>query len=43
VFGGLDELAAQWQAERRFEPLMPPDQASNLMARWEHAVSQTVL
>ncbi|HEY8908420.1 MAG TPA: glycerol kinase GlpK [Rhodoferax sp.] len=43
VFTNTDELSAQWQAERRFEPQMAPHLAADLMARWEHAVSQTVL
>ncbi len=42
VYGDLDELAAQWQVERRFQPAMPPARAAELMARWEHAVRQTV-
>jgi glycerol kinase len=43
VYAGTDEITAQWQVERRFEPIMPRDQASALMARWDHAVAQTVL
>jgi glycerol kinase len=43
VFKNTNELSAQWQAERRFEPRMAPHQAADLMARWEHAVNQTVL
>jgi glycerol kinase len=43
VFKSLDELSAQWQVERRFEPSLPPSHAADLMARWEHAVRQTVL
>lgn len=43
VFKNTDELSTQWQAERRFEPRMAPQQAADLMARWEHAVNQTVL
>jgi glycerol kinase len=42
VYGSLDELAAQWQVERRFHPTLPRDQAAERMARWEHAVRQTV-
>ncbi len=42
VYAGRDELAAQWQAERRFEPAMARDQAAERMARWEHAVRQVV-
>jgi glycerol kinase len=40
VWHGLDELSAQWRAERRFEPSMPREQACALMGRWEHAVRQ---
>jgi glycerol kinase len=43
VFQGLDELTAQWQVERRFEPGLAPSHACELMERWEHAVRQTVL
>jgi glycerol kinase len=35
-----DEVAAMWQAERRFEPAMSRDEAAGHMARWEHAVRQ---
>ena len=38
----LDELAAQWQVERRFHPTLPREQAAERMARWEHAVRQTM-
>jgi len=40
VWRDLDELAAQWQVERRFLPTMPRQRAGELMARWEHAVRQ---
>ncbi|MEO8079401.1 MAG: glycerol kinase GlpK, partial [Caldimonas sp.] len=40
VFAGTDELAAQWQVERTFQPVMPRERADELMARWEHAVGQ---
>ncbi len=42
VYGGLDELAAQWQVERRFLPTMPRERAAELMSRWERAVRQAV-
>ena len=42
VYQGLDELAAQWQVERRFQPTMPRERAAELMQRWERAVRQTV-
>jgi glycerol kinase len=43
IFLGTDELGNLWQAERRFEPALAPSHAAELMARWEHAVRQTVL
>jgi glycerol kinase len=42
TYAGLDELAAQWQVERRFLPTMPRERAAELMAQWERAVRQTV-
>jgi glycerol kinase len=42
VYKNLDELAAQWQVERRFLPTMARDRVAELMSRWEHAVRQTV-
>ena len=40
VWRGLDELAAQWRVERRFEPTLPRERAAELMAAWERAVRQ---
>src|SRR3569833_1219883 len=40
VYHGLDELAAQWQAGRRFEPTLSRAQAQARMTDWEHAVRQ---
>lgn len=40
VYAGLDELAAQWQAERRFLPTLSREDAAARMDRWEHAVRQ---
>ena len=42
VFASRDELASLWRAERRFEPGQSASAAAVLMARWEHAVRQTV-
>jgi glycerol kinase len=39
VYADLPQLAAQWQAERRFEPLMPREQAAERMAQWQRAVA----
>jgi glycerol kinase len=41
TYKSLDELAAQWQVERRFLPTMPREHAAELMAQWERAVRQT--
>jgi glycerol kinase len=38
----LDELAGQWQVERRFMPTMARTRAAELMGGWERAVRQTV-
>jgi glycerol kinase len=43
VWRSLDELAAQWQVERRFLPTLSRERAQELMQRWEHAVAQTTL
>jgi glycerol kinase len=43
VYRSTDELAALWQAERRFVPTLPRERAAELMARWEHAVRQATL
>ena len=42
TYKSLDELAAQWQVERRFLPTLPRERAGELMANWERAVRQTV-
>jgi glycerol kinase len=42
VWKSLDELASQWHVERRFQPTLPRERVAELMARWEHAVRQTV-
>ena len=43
VYKNTDELAGLWRSERRFLPTLAPARAQELMARWEHAVRQTVL
>ena len=40
VYGGLDELARQWQAERPFEPALTRERATEQMAQWARAVRQ---
>jgi glycerol kinase len=42
VYQSTDELSGLWQSERRFEPTMAPNQASDLMDQWEQAVRKTV-
>jgi len=42
LYHDLDELAAQWQADRTFVPTMSRDAAGELMANWERAVRQAV-
>ena len=42
VWHSQQELSAQWQVERRFEPTMAPDRADALMGQWERAVRQTL-
>ncbi|MDT7837841.1 glycerol kinase GlpK [Aquabacterium sp. OR-4] len=41
VWRGTDELAALWQAERRFHPTLSRERAAERMAGWERAVRQT--
>jgi glycerol kinase len=43
TYGGLDELASHWKAERVFHPTLSRDRAAELMRNWEHAVAQTTL
>ena len=43
VYRNTDELSGLWRTERRFLPTLAPARAQELMARWEHAVRQTVL
>ncbi|RFO96344.1 glycerol kinase [Rhodoferax lacus] len=43
VYQSTSELSDLWRAERRFIPTMARVRAEELMARWEHAVAQTVL
>jgi glycerol kinase len=39
-WSGTDELARQWQAARRFEPLMSRDEAAQRMHQWSRAVAR---
>ncbi|MBK6469891.1 MAG: glycerol kinase GlpK [Betaproteobacteria bacterium] len=40
IYGSLDELAALWREDKRFEPHLTPGQAAERMAHWEAAVRQ---
>ena len=37
---GIEELAANWRAERRFEPALPEDRVAGLRAAWARAVER---
>ena len=37
-----DEIAAQWQVQRRFEPRMEAGRRQELMARWREAVARSL-
>jgi len=39
-WGGLDEIAAQWQVDRRFEPAMGDDQRASLTDTWTRALDR---
>jgi glycerol kinase len=41
VWSSREEIAAQWQMERRFEPRMARAEAEGLLARWREAVSRS--
>ena len=36
----LDEIASQWQMDRRFEPQISPDESAAKLARWHKAVAR---
>ncbi|MGX5660272.1 glycerol kinase GlpK [Castellaniella ginsengisoli] len=40
VYADLRELESLWRVERRFEPLMPRDEAAGRLAQWDHAIRQ---
>ena len=42
VYSGVEQLAALWQEERRFEPRLPSERAAELMLAWERAVRQAM-
>ena len=39
-WGSAEELAANWQVDRRFEPQMDPAEASERNERWARAVER---
>jgi glycerol kinase len=41
LWGSREEIAAQWRAERRFEPQMDAAKREELMLRWRDAVSRS--
>ena len=42
VWKSREEIAAQWQMDRRFEPRMAHDEAQALLARWREAVKRSL-
>ena len=42
VWKSREEIAAQWQLERRFTPGMPREEAGALLARWREAVKRSL-
>jgi glycerol kinase len=36
-----EEIAAQWECERRFQPRMAADRREELLARWARAVERS--
>jgi glycerol kinase len=39
-WSGVDEIASQWQVDRRFEPQMSPELRAAKLARWHKAVAR---
>ena len=42
LWSSREELAAQWQVDRRFEPQMDPGAAADLLGRWRAAVHRSL-
>jgi glycerol kinase len=40
-WASMGEIAAQWQCERRFDPVMAEDRRAALLARWGRAVERS--
>jgi glycerol kinase len=41
VWKSSEEIASQWQMDRRFTPSMSRDEAQSLLARWRDAVKRS--
>ena len=41
VWEGVEEISGQWQVERRFEPVMPEQQRSDLLGQWRQALERS--
>jgi len=42
LYGGVDELASNWQGDRVFEPSMSQERREALLAGWQDAVARTL-
>lgn len=42
VWNGLDDLSAQWQADKRFEPAMDAERREALLTRWRDALQRAM-
>jgi glycerol kinase len=42
VWSSVEEIAAQWQMERRFTPQMAREEAAELLGRWREAVRRSL-
>ncbi|MGQ0675683.1 MAG: glycerol kinase GlpK [Rhodospirillales bacterium] len=42
LFRSLDDVAAAWRRDRRFEPAMPPKQRTRLLKGWREAVGRVL-
>jgi glycerol kinase len=40
VWGDVDEIRSHWELERAFEPAMPPERVSVLVADWRRALAR---
>ena len=42
IWESKEQIAGQWQVERRFEPRMLRDEAGALLAQWRQAVKRSL-